>query len=132
MTETITFTIDSGISGNINNYAEISSDDGDDCDSIPDQDNTNDALTNDEIGSRCDINPDDEDDHDIETITVGTVVSACTNLSASPTSAKDSLTSALSCTGNNATSYLIEVKNSGGTVVYSQASATGNVTLTSE
>ncbi len=53
------------------NYAEISNDDGDDCDSNHDQDRDDDAVTDDEIGIQCDTNPDDEDDHDIEAIVIG-------------------------------------------------------------
>lgn len=51
--ETITFTIESGVSGTITNYAEISEDDGDDCDSTPDQDRNNDALVDNAIGVGC-------------------------------------------------------------------------------
>jgi uncharacterized repeat protein (TIGR01451 family) len=66
----ITFTVDADAPSVINNYAEIASDDGDDCDSIPDDENGNDDLVNDRINSGCD-DENDEDDHDIETITIG-------------------------------------------------------------
>jgi len=62
----ITFTIDAGFSGTIDNLAEISSDDGNDKDSTTDTNPTNDTLVDDEINN----GGGDEDDHDIETITV--------------------------------------------------------------
>lgn len=67
---TITFTIDAGVSGSIVNFAEISRDDGDDCDSTPDNNDANDGTPVDNsIGTGC--NPGgDEDDHDPETIVV--------------------------------------------------------------
>jgi len=66
----ITFTVDSDAPSTIKNYAEISSDDGNDCDSTPDQTVGNDELINDMINPGCEDN-NDEDDHDIETITIG-------------------------------------------------------------
>ncbi len=70
-TITITFEIDANFQGTgIDNYAEISSADNAlgqaDVDSTPDQDNTNDTLVDDEINN----GGGDEDDHDIEPITV--------------------------------------------------------------
>jgi hypothetical protein len=66
----ISFTVNAQASGTVTNYAEISSDDGNDCDSTPDSDNTNDGTPVDnDIGNGC--NPGgDEDDHDPESITV--------------------------------------------------------------
>ena len=72
----ITFTIDTDAPNRINNFAEISRDDGDDCDSTPDGINGNQdgetestGMVNDNIGNGC--NPGgDEDDHDIEPITI--------------------------------------------------------------
>lgn len=66
----ITFRISDDASGVISNFAEISTDSGDDCDSTPDVIVSNDTLTDDAIGARCDTNIYDEDDHDIETIEV--------------------------------------------------------------
>ncbi len=68
---TITFTIDSGFSGTIDNLAEISSDNGDDVDSTTDTNSSNDILVNDVINN----NAGDEDDHDIESITVDPIIS---------------------------------------------------------
>ena len=66
----ITFRIASDAPRTIKNVAEISSDDGNDCDSTPDQDNTNDGtVTDNAIGTGCEAGG-DEDDHDIETIIV--------------------------------------------------------------
>jgi hypothetical protein len=40
----------------IENFAEIASDDGADCDSTADNDNTNDGIVqNDDVGSGCDV-----------------------------------------------------------------------------
>ena len=67
----VTFTVDADASGSIQNVAEISSaedPDGntpDDIDSIGDDDPSNDNVVDNAMN-----NPDDEDDHDIETITV--------------------------------------------------------------
>lgn len=128
---TITFTLNSSATGTIRNIAEISDDDGNDCDSTTDTDSTNDALTDDEIGTRCDTNPDDEDDHDIAEITVDeSGTSACVSLTASPTSAKNSLTSTLTCTGSGTiTSYLLEVRDSDGNLEFTSNNATDTVTL---
>ena len=127
---TITFTLNSNASDTIRNIAEISSDDGDDCDSTTDTDSGNDNLVDDSIGTRCDPDTTDEDDHDIAEITVDpTGSSACTNLTASPTSARNSLTSTLTCTGSGATSYLLEVRNSSNSVVFSSTNASDSVTL---
>ena len=75
-TLTISFTIDANATGTIKNYAEISSDDGLDCDSTPDNTNGNqtgetdaNGLVDDQIGTGC--NPGgDEDDHDVAVISV--------------------------------------------------------------
>ena len=71
VTLTITFTINDSAPTTINNFAEISNDNGDDCDSSPDNNNneTGTALVNDAIGIGCEPGG-DEDDHDIETINV--------------------------------------------------------------
>ena len=58
-----------------------------------------------------------------------TIVSDCTGLTATPSSARDSLVSTLTCTGNNVTTYKIEVKDSAGTVIETLNNATGQVTL---
>ncbi len=116
---TIRFTIAANPPSSITNLAEISSDDGNDCDSTPDTNAGNDGTPVDNaIGIGCESGG-DEDDHDPETITTGTPppVSACTNLSASATSAQNSLTSTLTCSGSGATNYKIEVKNPSGTIV---------------
>ncbi len=68
-------------------------------------------------------------DTDSTEVRVKNITSACTGLTASPTSAQNTLTSTLTCTGNAATSYKIEVKNSAGTVIDTINAATGNVTL---
>ena len=73
-TITISFTVDEDAPDVIRNYAEISSDNGDDCDSTPDNTNGNqvvetatNGMVDDQIGNGC--NPGgDEDDHDIATI----------------------------------------------------------------
>lgn len=70
----ISFIVDATATGTIINTAEISVDNGDDCDSTPDQIIGNDTLSDDVIGSQCDTNTNDEDDHDIAIITIGNVV----------------------------------------------------------
>jgi len=66
----INFTINNDAPRSITNYAEIWFDDGLDCDSTTDEDNTNDGTPiNDDIWSGCDEGW-DEDDHDPETIVV--------------------------------------------------------------
>ncbi|MCH8518969.1 hypothetical protein LAT59_04375, partial [Candidatus Gracilibacteria bacterium] len=55
--------------------------------------------------------------------------SACIGLTASPRSAQTSLTSTLTCTGSNATSFRIEVRNPSGDIVNTINNATGQVTL---
>lgn len=66
----ITFTVDGTVLGTITNFAEISADDGLDCDSTPDSDSTNDGtVTDNDIGTACDVGG-DEDDHDPASITV--------------------------------------------------------------
>jgi len=65
----ITFEINEDAPSTISNYAEISNDDGDDCDSNPDSTVGNDELINNRINPGCD-DEDDEDDHDIETISI--------------------------------------------------------------
>ncbi|MCP4046021.1 MAG: DUF11 domain-containing protein, partial [Gammaproteobacteria bacterium] len=73
-TVTITFQIDANFQGTgIDNYAEISDADNTlnqpDVDSTPDQDNANDPLVDNEINN----GGGDEDDHDIESITIDQV-----------------------------------------------------------
>jgi uncharacterized repeat protein (TIGR01451 family) len=70
----IKFKIVSDSNLTIKNYAEISSDDGDDCDSTPDSTNGNGTgestgLVDDAIGSGCQPGG-DEDDHDVAVITL--------------------------------------------------------------
>ena len=73
---TITFTINSDATGRISNFAEISEDNADDCDSVADGENGNqdgetaqNGMLNNNIGDGC--NPGgDEDDHDIQSINV--------------------------------------------------------------
>ena len=72
---TVSFTVDANAPSSITNYAEISADDGDDCDSTPDDTNGNGTgettgLIDDDIGTGCNTGG-DEDDHDPETITIG-------------------------------------------------------------
>ena len=126
----IQFKVSANPPASITNYAEISRDDGDDCDSTPDSNATNDGTVIDNaIGTGC--NPGgDEDDHDPETITTGTVTSSnCLELTATPSSAQSTLTSNLVCTGSGATSYKIEVKNPSGVIVQTFTTASGTVTL---
>jgi uncharacterized repeat protein (TIGR01451 family) len=72
---TISFTIDSDAAGTIRNFAEISSDNGDDCDSNPDSINGGSetwettGMIDDEIGGGCNSGW-DEDDHDVAVIIV--------------------------------------------------------------
>ena len=72
-TITITFTVDDGFNGTVNNYSEISEaedefgDNPEDIDSTPDQDNTDDDLVDNEINEAP---PVDEDDHDIEPVEI--------------------------------------------------------------
>gem|GEM_PF-6458116 len=63
--------IDSDFTGtSIANYAEISADDGDDCDSTADANDSNDGqVIDNNIGQGCDEGG-DEDDHDVEEITI--------------------------------------------------------------
>ena len=72
----ITFKIDTNLSTTLYNYAEISKDTWNDCDSIPDAINGNQAgekdstgLIDNSIGSKCEPGW-DEDDHDVESIDV--------------------------------------------------------------
>ena len=68
----ITFTVDADAPASISNFAEISEDNGDDCDSTADSDATNDGTPVDNaIGTGCEVGG-DEDDHDIETIIIPT------------------------------------------------------------
>ncbi len=75
-TRDITFTIDNGVTGSITNTAEISSaKDGagntpTDIDSTPDNDPTNDGTPKNDVVTENGKAGGDEDDHDIETITV--------------------------------------------------------------
>lgn len=133
----ITFTIDNDAPKNINNFAEISSDSGDDCDSTPDRINGNGAgestgLIDDAVGTTCEPGG-DEDDHDIAPITVEDgedVVPSCDAISASPNSAQgSSLTTTLTCTGTAVNSYRIEVRDEAGNIVNTINAATGQVTL---
>jgi len=64
----------------INFYAEISMDDGDDIDSTPDNDPNNDAGAVPNTSTDNSIyNPDDEDDHDVASITIGNCNIGCTD-----------------------------------------------------
>ncbi len=70
----ITFTITQTTAGSIKNYAEISTDDGNDCDSTPDSTNGNGSgestgLVDNSIGLGCQSGG-DEDDHDVEVIDI--------------------------------------------------------------
>ena len=62
----------------------------------------------------------------------GNGTSACLSLSASLTSARDSLTSNLVCTGSGASSYKIEVQDSNGNIIQSFQTSSASVTLNSE
>ncbi|WP_374759626.1 beta strand repeat-containing protein, partial [Emticicia aquatica] len=72
----ITFTVNAGVSGSLNNYSEISSakdNNGSsvtDIDSTPDSDNTNDGTVKNDVINENGKSGGDEDDHDIETINV--------------------------------------------------------------
>ena len=66
----VTFTVDADASGQLDNYAEIQIDDGDDADSyteLEEGDDERDPLVNDEINNDGTL---DEDDHDIASVTV--------------------------------------------------------------
>jgi len=74
--ETISFIINSSAPATIKNFAEISYDDGNDCDSTPDSINgnqtgekENDGLIDDDIWNGCNAGG-DEDDHDIAVIKI--------------------------------------------------------------
>ena len=73
---TIKLVISAGATGTIKNYAEISADNGEDCDSTTDNTNKNtawekdDKLVDNSIGGRCDGWTWDEDDHDVAAITI--------------------------------------------------------------
>lgn len=70
-TLTIQFKIAANPPASITNLAEISRDDGNDCDSTPDTNAGNDGTISDnDIGTGCDSGG-DEDDHDPETIPTG-------------------------------------------------------------
>ncbi|PID34585.1 MAG: hypothetical protein CR971_02485, partial [candidate division SR1 bacterium] len=70
-TISISFQIPHDLRGmTLKNVAEISKDDGEDCDSNPDTNKNNDKVIDDEIGNKCDPNNGDEDDHDIAVISV--------------------------------------------------------------
>lgn len=133
-TVNITFKIISDTNLSIKNYAEISRDDGDDCDSTPDSSNGNSTwestgLVDNQVGSGCQPGG-DEDDHDVEEITIERT-SSCTNLTATPNTWVNTLTSNLVCTWNNVSSYKIEVKNSSGAVVQTVNAASWQVDLNS-
>jgi len=72
-TLTITFTIADDAPNNITNIAEITDDSGEDCDSTPDNDGTNDTTVDNEIGSGCDNPPVDVCD----TVGGGTIPDSC-------------------------------------------------------
>jgi len=132
-TLTIRFTINTDATGAIRNFAEISADSGDDCDSTPDAINGNGTgestwLIDDDIWNGCNIWW-DEDDHDVAEIFIWNTTSACTWLTASPSSARNSLTSTITCTGNNATSFKIEVRNAAWNIINTINNASGQVTL---
>ncbi len=62
----------------ITNYAEISADNWNDCDSTADSDNTNDwSIIDNNIGGRCDSTTNDEDDHDLASILIWNTVLSC-------------------------------------------------------
>ncbi len=69
---------------NISNFAEISGDNGDDQDSTPDDDNTNDGPVTD---NETDGANDDQDDHDVETIVINNFDLALTKVLATSQSA---------------------------------------------
>lgn len=125
----ISFTINSDAPNSITNLAEISDDSGKDCDSTPDSDISNDwNSTDNAIGNGCDLGW-DEDDYDPETIVILNSSNLCTSLVASPATGRNSLTSILTCSGNNVETYKIEVTNSAGDVVETINNSTGQVTL---
>lgn len=134
----ITFTIDNDAPKNINNFAEISDDTGDDCDSNPDSingwDETGETtwLIDNEIGINCE-EWGDEDDHDIAPIVIEDgedVTPSCDLITASPNSNQgSSLTSTLTCTGTAVDTYRIEVRDEAGNLVNTINASTGEVTL---
>ncbi len=133
----IAFTIDNDAPKNINNFAEISSDNWDDCDSTPDSVNGNwdgesTDLVDDQIGSGCEPGG-DEDDHDIAPIVIedGDVVNpSCDSVTASPNSGRwNSLTTTLTCNWTAVDTYRIEVRDEAGNLVNTINAATGQVTL---
>lgn len=110
----ITFTIDSNATGTIINYAEIQEDDGNDCDSTPDNDNTNDGtVIDDDIGTGCDQGG-DEDDHDLETITLTTPVTDVYLVKSLP------VDQATIVNIGDTVNYIITVYNSGSIVAENQ------------
>ena len=115
---TLDFKIKSDATWTITNWAEIASDDWDDCDSIPDTDVENDKVTwvvDNDIWDWC--NPGwDEDDHDPESIVIKETP-VCTWLTVNPNSWSVPLTSNFICSWDWATSYKIEVKNSSWTIL---------------
>ena len=113
----ISFTINADAEGSIVNLAEISADSGDDCDSRPDSDPTNGnedgngetdstGMVNGDIGTGCDEDG-DEDDHDPETIVLGSDLELIKKL-------KDGQSSNVSA-GDDVT-FTILVKNTGTTL----------------
>jgi len=74
ITVPIRFIVDGDMAGEIVNIAEIIRADNafgiQDCDSTEDDNELNDAVIDDNIGTGCDTANNDEDDHDIEPITV--------------------------------------------------------------
>jgi hypothetical protein len=128
----ISFTIDDDAPKNINNFAEISDDNGDDCDSTPDSINGNGTgestgLVDDVIGTACETGG-DEDDHDIAPIVVEDVdvtPPSCVSLTASPNSNQGTnLTTTLTCIGTQANIYRIEVRDEAGNLVETVNAAT--------
>jgi len=134
----ITFTIDDDAPKNINNFAEISNDSGEDCDSNPDNINgwseigETTGLIDDAIGTNCE-EWGDEDDHDIAPIVVEDgedVTPSCDNITASPNSNRgSSLTTTLTCSGTAVDTYRIEVRDEAGNLVETINASTGQVTL---
>ncbi len=57
------------------------------------------------------------------------VTPVCTNLSVTPTATENGGTITYTCTGTNATSYSLVVKNSSGTTIETRSSATGTFTI---
>jgi hypothetical protein len=108
----ISFTITNNANGKVRNLAVVCEGTKEDCDPTPPpvcDDET-------EIGTP-------EGCVEVE------VNNSCDTFTATPTSARNSLTTTLSCAGTNVSTYKILVKNAAGTVVNTINSANGTVTL---